>query len=659
MFRLGPVLLAAVATSGALAQDFKLSPDPDTIQARRFAVPPHIDGNVDPQEWSGVGSSSRSLVIGGTNQDSGEKGQVWIGYDDTYVYIAARIFLQNPRRISADEFRDNVSLNGNDRFTIQLDTFGLYTDRNEIGFNANGATFIDVAGGRAAKVEWSGRVEGAAQVTATGWEGEVRVPWALMPMPPAGRRDMKFDFDWYVTATGRNVTSHTNQGDKTRVHTLAGVEVPQVSSRRSLLLLPYAYGGYNDEAGEHIANAGLDFKSAVTADMNLVGTINPDFRNIEGDVLNLDFSNFERLGRETRPFFQEGSDYYMFGMGRRIFASQRISEFDMGANVYGNLGGNMRLGVLSTADFENQSTVAGSLTYNPDARWEYTAAFASLQRTDEDNFAGRLNISRRFGNWMGYVDGSITNDQILGKGSATSFGTFYNVPGWQGSLNFVEVTDDYFPRIGFAAERDLRGVSARLEREWEYADGPVNSSNLEVRFTDYSRRDGSHYRDGIDASYGTDFASLLSISAGIHYEHFENDHNRLYRFEVQYPDNNPYRSSGIEVATGDVQGKRYQSVELGLRYRPVQRLQLGLSAQTVKHFEDEDQIVMSFNWLMNKYESIGGRVVYDDHTWNWYASYRMGGNEGAEYFLIVGDPNASSFQKALVLKVTVPLAIRW
>lgn len=643
----------------SLAQEFPLSPSPDTIRAAKFSAPPKIDGTIGASEWAGIGVVRRSYVIGGTNQPSGERGEVWIGYDDTYVYIAARIYLQNPKRISADEFRDNVSLGGNDSFEIKLDTFGLYNDDNTIGFNANGATFIEIAGGRAAKVEWSGRVEGAARVTATGWEGEVRVPWALMPMPPAGPRDMKFDFDWYVTSTGRSVTTHTNQGDKTRVHTLAGVEVPSITTRRSLLLLPYVYGGYNDETGDHIANAGLDFKSAVTPDMNLVGTFNPDFRNIEGDVLDLDFSNFERLGRETRPFFQEGSDYYFFGMGRRIFASQRVPEFDMGVNVYGNLGGNTRLGILSTVDFENQATFAGSYTYNPDEYWEYTAAFASLQRVSEDNFAGRLNISRRIGNWLGFIDGATTDDEVVGKGSATSFGGFYQVPGWDANFNYVDVTEDFFPRIGFASERDFRGYNASVGREVEFVDGALSNVDIGLGVHDYTRRDGSHYREGANFGIDTAWANLVSVDFGFEYEHFEDRHDKLFEASFGFPRNNPYRRFGVGAGFGEIDGAPYRSVEAGVYYRPVQRLQLSLRAQSVQHTEDEDQIVLSFNFLMNKFESFGGRVVYNEHEWNWYASYRMGGNEGAEYFLIVGDPNASSFQKSLVFKVTVPFAIKW
>jgi hypothetical protein len=43
--------------------------------------------------------------------------------------------------------------------------------------------------------------------------------------------------------------------------------------------------------------------------------------------------------------------------------------------------------------------------------------------------------------------------------------------------------------------------------------------------------------------------------------------------------------------------------------------------------------------------------------WNWFLSYKRSGNLGAEYFLILGDPNATSFHKTLVFKVSVPLTV--
>ena len=39
-------------------------------------------------------------------------------------------------------------------------------------------------------------------------------------------------------------------------------------------------------------------KTSLTDQIDLVGTINPDFRNVENQVLSVDFSYFERLAGE-------------------------------------------------------------------------------------------------------------------------------------------------------------------------------------------------------------------------------------------------------------------------------------------------------------------------------------------------------------------------
>ena len=618
---------------------------------------PKIDGTVGADEWAGIGTIARSLIIGSTNVDSGEKGQMWIGYDDTYVYIAARIILQDPTNISADEYRDNASLRGNDAFQISLDTFGLGNDASEIEFNANGATSLEIAGGRAAKLEWSGRVEAAARTTATGWEGEVRIPWQLLPLPAEGVRDMRFDIEWYVTATGRDVSFHSTQGDPTKTHVLSGVQVPKVDQGSKILLLPYGYAGYNDENGEHIANGGLDLKTALTSDLVVVGTFNPDFRNIEGDVLDLDFSNFERLADESRPFFREGSDYMFFGHGRRIFASQRIDQFDMGFNLYGNLGGDTRVGFLSTIDFGEQATVAGSYTYNPDPNTEFTGSFAALQRAGENNNAGRFAVSKRVGSWNTFLTTSITDDEIVGQGTTTTFGTFYNSPGWEANVMLVDVAGDFFPRIGFASETDFKGYRGSVTRELEYTSGTVSQLEIDFDFLDYERRSGGHYREGLDLGAEMTIDNTFELEFGTAYEHFEDRHDTLQSISFRYPQNNPYRNVRLDYEFGQIDNANYRSVGAGVNYRPIKRLQLGLRAQAVQHIEDEEQVIFDFNFEIGRYESFAGRAVLDDDHWNWFASYRLSGDFGTEYFIIVGDPNADSFQKTLILKVSIPLTI--
>ena len=649
------VLAASLGALGA-AQEFRLGSDPDVIEARRFSTPPILDGNVGAEEWAGMATSARILVDISTSQPSGERGQYWIGYDDEYIYFATRIWLKNPSKILADEFRDNVDLGGNDAVEIRIDTYGTSNDYSTVIFNANGATSLEIAGGRAAKTEWSGQAESASRITATGWEGEVRVPWQLLPLPPQGKRDIRYLVDWYVSATKLDVSTHAIRGDDNKMHTLGGIEMPAKSGGRPILLLPYGYVGI-DQNDEHIINAGLDLKTQIADGISFVGTANPDFRNIEGDILNLDFSNFARLANETRPFFQEGASYMLFGHGRPIFASQVIGEFDTGLKLYGNIDGDTRFGLLSTTDFGKSQTTVGSFTHNTSPYTEFTGAFAAHNSPGAENTAGRFNASHRTGDWLLFGETDLTYDEVNGTGVANSFGTFYNVPGWSSFILVNEVSPDFFPRVGFAPETDFTGYSATLTRTEVYKTGSVKELRAGINVLDYDRFRGGHYREALGANVNVTLTNGLELQARTSYENFLSRHDNVHTVGFEYPKNDPYRRVSAIYQFGDILATDYQSTTLQWRFRPVKRLQVVTRYQSVRHIVNRDQTIVTFNWEMDKYQSIGGRVVGQDGVWNWFASYRMGRNLGAEYFLIVGNPNSASFQRSLIFKVSVPLTI--
>lgn len=150
----------------------------------------------------------------------------------------------------------------------------------------------------------------------------------------------------------------------------------------------------------------------------------------------------------------------------------------------------------------------------------------------------------------------------------------------------------------------------------------------------------------------------MNVSFGYSQDHFLAMVNTFHTLSVQMPRNNNSRGFTLSHTRGDVAGSEYHSTTARVFYRPIKRLQLDLRFQKVDHVSISDQTVLTMNWVMDKYQSIGGRVVGQDDDWNWFVSYKMSGNTGAEYFLILGDPNAEQFQKTLIFKVSVPLAIR-
>src|SRR6185369_17016205 len=83
--------------------------------------------------------------------------------------------------------------------------------------------------------------------------------------------------------------------------------------------------------------AGLDLRYNLASDLALVGTVNPDFGQVEADQRVLNLSTFETFFPEKRPFFLEGLDLFKSplradfggpygGDSYQIFYSRRIGK---------------------------------------------------------------------------------------------------------------------------------------------------------------------------------------------------------------------------------------------------------------------------------------------------------------------------------------------
>src|SRR5439155_11536446 len=83
--------------------------------------------------------------------------------------------------------------------------------------------------------------------------------------------------------------------------------------------------------------AGLDLRYSLASDLSLVGTINPDFGQVEADQRVLNVSTFETFFPEKRPFFTEGLDLFQSplrvsfggaygGDAYQVFYSRRIGR---------------------------------------------------------------------------------------------------------------------------------------------------------------------------------------------------------------------------------------------------------------------------------------------------------------------------------------------
>jgi len=645
-----------------------VSAQPIKAAAQRMPTAPKIDGVVDPTEWQSA-SKFTGMVDERTGETMPGSATVYLGYDSEAIYIAAIFTDDRPQEIRANGYRVNEMPDSDDRFQFSIDVTGSLDHWDNFKLNSSTATSFEAAGGRALKREWLGEFLGKGRVTATGWETEGRIPWRLLSLPGKGIRDARFNFGRHWARMGRDyVLGFYENGNGNNTPTWSQVDFPNPYVDRSLKLLPYFYAGVD---GGLVANAGVDIKTSITSQISAIGSINPDFRNIENQILNLDFSRFERLADETRPFFLEGGDYFDSG----IFTSQRISSFDIGAKVFGRLSPKTSFGVMDafdgnvSGDLINPATnqpytghrndIVAAFDHQQDINTSYRVAFTGSNRPGENNSAYLLRANKDFGLWSFNVRDQGSQDSLAGFGRRSEVTASYNVNGLFLQGNVFRVAENFNPALGFVPQTDIRGYAGRAFYEKNWDTGTIRSVSSFSRYYVNMRdtRPGLYNRGAFSFNnfrVGNQFNFNVSGSV----EDFEGSKDHTVGASVSLPVLSPNLNYSLGYTQGRIAGARYQQTNIGYSRRWRNRLSSNISYQVLNYQGIQRQLIASANYDLDESRSISGRLIGQDGSLGGYLSFRRSGNRGAEYFLILGDPNQAKFVTSVILKVSIPFEIR-
>ena len=615
----------------------------------RITTPPVIDGVIGDAEWAGI-PTGKGAFDNSDGHPAPEPMQFWLGYDDRYIYFAARLGDRDPKSIHALQYQTNVDLSGDDNVQFQLDLNGSLADFDTFGMNSRGATSLALAGGRADKREWNGEFVAAGRVTATGWEAEARIPWQMMRLPRAGSRNLRFNVVRYMPRDQRAYAyTFTGSGRQAETPIWQGVFVPRQEQTRTLKLLPYLYAGY-DAKTALVFNSGLDMKSDVTDKITLVGTLNPDFRNIENQILSLDFSRFERLANETRPFFQEGSQF----MNTALFASQRIGSVDAGVNAYGHLNDHTSFGVIDTVRFGRENDLIANASFDPNPNDSYRATLTSLTAPGAQNFAYLARYSRQAGPLNLFFRDMGSQDTAKGSGQNATATAFYGKKEWAAALEYDWVSPRFLPRLGFVPEIDYRGPSYFVGYDKVYPRGRFAEWNVSYSGLEFVHIDGRQHRRHNEIDNMLALRNRLQLILNYYAERFEGEDDHLVQASLKYPRDDVAHNIALEVDRGTLALVPYTSVSATATYRFGKRLQTSIRYQQVHHGDRQDQLILTGSYDLQHDRSISGRLVKSNADINGYLSLRQSGNRGTEYFLIVGDPNALRFRASVIVKIIYP-----
>jgi hypothetical protein len=334
-----------------------------SIEINKIDSPIKIDGALDDPGWIQAAKADNFIErYPGRNVKPQVETESYIAYDNDKLYIAFRC-RDDPSRIRATMCQRD-QFDGDDNVCFLLDTYGNASWAYEFFVNPYGIQmdrlWSNITGEDAGfDLIW----ESAAQITDSGYQVEMAIPFASLRFPDKDSQTWKIDF-WrnHPREFARQYSwAAYNPDDQCWVcqwGTATGIN--GVKPGKGLELLPSIIASQsgnidqssnldspfsNNHAETSISVGG---KFSVSSNMAVEATYNPDFSQIEADAAQIDVNSTIALRYpERRPFFQEGSD--IFQTPFNSFYSRTINDPQFAAKFTGR-SGRYNFGYISAYD---------------------------------------------------------------------------------------------------------------------------------------------------------------------------------------------------------------------------------------------------------------------------------------------------------------------
>ncbi len=483
----------------------------------------------------------------------------YVLYDDTNFYVAFHAD-QGAYPIVGSQTTNNVGFGVDDFVGVGIDPGGTGSQVYYFETTPRGTRYQQASENARFAPQW----KASGRVGASGWDAVLIIPLASMRLH-AGPQHWRINFIRGIAATGDHLTwsygalmgdGTTGSGwpnfvDQRFWPTYAGfsLALAQAASHTpradvyGLASVGHDRNEFEQADQEFIPqktrNDGIDFAVPVTGTTNFVGTLDPDFSNVEIDQQTISPQEFARQLTEYRPFFAQGAAFLnpnpnppggYIEAPNLLFYSPSIGPFDRGAKIEGTQGLNS-FGVLSVRGYDPiLQEVFDDIAFGyqhalPDRTFAYwtdgVLAHHSVQGSDETVEAGFKGRNLHTG--LVYMLNTDVEDGTA-NGSAHSTNGYIDVhkPNYEVNLGYLDISPYYAPVDGYTSTSDIHGPTLNFNltgngvslKNWflfMYADrflddsGAVHqadtSINLNAAFKNGFSLDGVGLQTGVLRSY--------------------------------------------------------------------------------------------------------------------------------------------------------------
>jgi len=498
-----------------------------------------VDGKLDEPAWQSAGRADNFVerYPGDMTQPEVET-EAYITYDKDNLYVAF-ICHDDPNAIRATMCQRD-QFGGDDAVCLLLDTFGDATRAYQFFVNPYGIQkdrlWSSVAGEDPGfDLIW----HSAAEITTTGYQVEMAIPFSSLRFPNKDVQTWKMDFwrnrpresfkQYSWAAYDRNEQCWVCQWGTVNgiadVQPGKGIEIlPTFVANQSGSLYDRRDPDSDIDNDDILGEPSLGLKYSFTSDIVLDAALNPDFSQIESDAAQIDVNSPIALYYgERRPYFQEGSD--IFRTLFNSFYTRSVNDPSYTTKLTARME-RTTIGFLSAYDETSPYVIPleeGTITINGEQ--STVNVLRGLQTFGDDTRLGFILSDRRFRNnssgtvfgldgdirlTRNYsIDGQVvyTHTQEPDDDSRFSFFEDTYVPrGWEDSVNYAlgnSTFDDgkhtlafdgeSYTGIGFISR--LRRSSRSLNFILDYNQVP-SSYRTEVGFDPYM-----NYRNFSISSY--------------------------------------------------------------------------------------------------------------------------------------------------------------
>jgi hypothetical protein len=582
-----------------------------------------------------------------TRTPAGLGASIFLLYDDRNVYVAFHVE-QPGIPIVAGQTAHNVGFGLDDFVGVEADTSGAGNAVYLFETTPGGVRYQQAS----ENARYNPRWQSAARIDGSAWNAVLIIPLNAMRLQGGAHKSWRINFVRNVAARGEHLSwaydglmadgpvgsswPPTTDARYWPRFVLDGFTGSGTGRRPKARAEIYALGsGGTDrmqfEQGDGtfrpqtVRPLGADVTLPLTSTINFVGTVNPDFSNVEVDQQTIAPQEFQRQLSEYRPFFAQGASFVKTNATSSfssptspailVFYSPRIGPFDRGAKVEGSFG-LQSFGVLGFRGFDaTTGDTFDDIAYGykhalPDRSFRYFAdgviARHSLAGGDVTTDVGADGRNAKTGFVWGTAATFEHGSWVPQTGVAHLTNNFVAIakPNWQAVVGYNDVSPNFNPIDGLTFNSDIHGFQGYAQTSgssrwvknflmsisadrWFDQSGAVHEADLMVNATATFRNGFSI--NGLGPSFGTlrsydVFADNRTCSGPVTrrafftgfpcYRNGQDERFNLLQAAIGYRDGTPWPIDA-SVSFGPFGGNVTRLYSLTTS-RPIGRLSLGL-----------------------------------------------------------------------------------